>query len=122
LSGGDWEWNRRATRAGFTIAYGESVVIHHPARSSWRELLKKSLRVNSSIDTSKSLLKIILTIIIRLPKVLFPPLTRGVEILRNPELTGREKLMAWLVCYALKIYGHGVHILASLRIIKPTRS
>jgi glycosyltransferase involved in cell wall biosynthesis len=122
LSGGDWEWNRRATRAGFTIAYGEGVTIHHPARSSWGELLKKSLRVNSSIDMGKSLSRNILNIIIRLPKGLFPPIKRGVEILRNPELTRREKMMAWLVCYALKIFGHGVQILAGLRIIKPTRS
>lgn len=122
LSGGDWEWNRRASRAGFSMAYGKSVTIHHPARASWRELLKKSLRVNSSIDRNRSVLRNSLTLIIRLPKGLFPPLKRGVEIFRNPELTLREKLMAWLVCYALKIYGHAIQIVAGLRIIKPTRS
>ena len=122
LSGGDWEWSRRATQAGFNILYGDKVVITHPARSGWSALLKKSRRVNSAAYSQKYFSRIALTVVIRFFKGLFPPLKRGIEIWRHPDLTMNEKLMAWLVCYALKIHSHGVRILAEMRIIKPTRS
>lgn len=45
LSGGDHEWSLRANKAGYNIAYGEEVVIFHPARVSMSELVKKAKRV-----------------------------------------------------------------------------
>lgn len=44
-SGGDIEWNQRAGRAGFTLAYVEDVRVRHPARSSTSALLEKDARV-----------------------------------------------------------------------------
>lgn len=45
FSGGDYEWARRASDAGFSIIYGEDVKIFHPARKSMQELIKKAKRV-----------------------------------------------------------------------------
>lgn len=43
-SGGDVYWTRKATDAGFKLAYAGSAVIEHPARE-FRELLRKQYRV-----------------------------------------------------------------------------
>src|SRR5690606_62802 len=42
---GDMEWGWRAQKAGFPIAYAPSVVVHHPARHSLRELLSRQKRI-----------------------------------------------------------------------------
>jgi glycosyltransferase involved in cell wall biosynthesis len=44
-SGGDLEWNRRATRAGIPIVFSHQAVVRHPARSTLDELLRKDARV-----------------------------------------------------------------------------
>ncbi len=44
-SGGDQEWGKRVFAAGFKQVYAEDVVISHPARSTLRELQKKTARV-----------------------------------------------------------------------------
>lgn len=44
-SGGDFEWNRRATRAGVPVEFAEHAIVRHPARSTLAELLEKDRRV-----------------------------------------------------------------------------
>lgn len=44
-SGGDYEFGRRLTKAGECLAYAENAVVYHPARRSFRAILKKSKRV-----------------------------------------------------------------------------
>jgi len=44
-SGGDYEWGERAFADGCSITYGGDVIIHHPARKTVKELLKKARRV-----------------------------------------------------------------------------
>lgn len=44
-SGGDYEFGRRATGAGFQIRYGKAAAVRHPARASFLEMLRKSARV-----------------------------------------------------------------------------
>ncbi len=121
LSGGDWEWNRRANRAGLSLLYSEKAIVNHPARSSWADMLKKSRRVNSSLVRQKSLLKSIVKIIIHFFNGFMPPLKRGLEIFENENLTWKEKLKSWMVCYLLKVYGHSIRVLAFFKIIKPIR-
>ncbi|MBE9076328.1 glycosyltransferase family 2 protein [Romeria aff. gracilis LEGE 07310] len=43
-SGGDAEWGRRVTAAGYTAVYAEDCCVFHPARSSLKELRKKIRR------------------------------------------------------------------------------
>ncbi|MDN3204759.1 glycosyltransferase [Algoriphagus sediminis] len=46
LSGGDFEWTRRAVSSGFKLEYGEEVVVAHPARLSISEIAKKRKRTS----------------------------------------------------------------------------
>ena len=45
ISGGDYEFGRRLTTAGEKMIYIPGAVVQHPARSSFKEILKKSRRV-----------------------------------------------------------------------------
>lgn len=44
-SGGDDDWGHRLRDAGGVMVYSAEAVIDHPARSSWRELSVKTVRV-----------------------------------------------------------------------------
>ncbi|QRQ99467.1 glycosyltransferase [Dyadobacter sandarakinus] len=55
LSGGDYEWSKRAEQAGFKIIFGENVAIRHPARHRMSDLVKKTKRVvGGDVVTKKS--------------------------------------------------------------------
>ncbi|MCW2283841.1 glycosyltransferase involved in cell wall biosynthesis [Rhodoblastus acidophilus] len=41
----DLDWSRRAVRLGLKLVYDDSVVVGHPARRDWPELLRKNRRV-----------------------------------------------------------------------------
>ncbi|MEX2428338.1 MAG: glycosyltransferase [Bacteroidales bacterium] len=43
-SGGDVEWTKKATDAGFTISYASKAIVYHPARN-YKELIIKQVRV-----------------------------------------------------------------------------
>ncbi len=122
FSGGDWEWSRRASEAGFGIAFGSCVVVYHPARTSWHELLKKSRRINSAGNHRSSILFSILEFTVSVIKIFVPPMKRAKDIFKNPDLSFLEKAKAWLVCYVLKIHGHGIKALNQIGIIRPSRS
>lgn len=51
FSTGDMEWGRRAYSAGFEIAYADDVVVSHPARRSYKALLRKARRVGAGTRT-----------------------------------------------------------------------
>lgn len=44
LSGGDFEWTKKATTSGFKMAYGGDVVVFHPSRKNIAELIRKKKR------------------------------------------------------------------------------
>lgn len=44
MSGGDFEWTKRATDGGFKMGYGHDVIVAHPSRKNLRELIKKKKR------------------------------------------------------------------------------
>ncbi len=58
MSGGDYEWNLRATERGFSIEYMEDMEVAHPARGR-SEILQKARRVYAKTFTleSKSFLR-----------------------------------------------------------------
>jgi GT2 family glycosyltransferase len=45
FSGGDMEWNDRASKQGVAISYVENVQVSHPARATYGELVQKTRRV-----------------------------------------------------------------------------
>lgn len=122
LSGGDWEWNRRATSMRYTIDYCHDCVVHHPARRSWAEILKKSRRVYSSSPRRRGLLLRFAGGVAQIATALVPPVKRGRQILQAEGLTGSERLRAWGVCYVLKIHGHAIKALVYFGVLRASRS
>ncbi|MGC5616767.1 glycosyltransferase [Georgenia sp. Z1491] len=48
-SGGDTDWGTRLVGSGGRLVFAPQVVVDHPARSTWRELGRKSVRVANGI-------------------------------------------------------------------------
>ncbi|MGI9369171.1 MAG: glycosyltransferase [Ruegeria sp.] len=48
LSGGDMEWNDRATAAGESIKFSQGAVVSHPARASLKEHITKTRRIEGA--------------------------------------------------------------------------
>ena len=57
ISGGDGEWGLRATQYGFKLRYCEKAIVYHPARKSFRALLKKQVRVGYGAGQRYSMAK-----------------------------------------------------------------
>ncbi|WP_299235874.1 glycosyltransferase [uncultured Halomonas sp.] len=47
MSGGDFEWTRRAAAAGFKLVYCPNAVVRHPARNTLSSLAQKARRVSA---------------------------------------------------------------------------
>jgi len=43
-SGGDWEFSSRCVDKGYSLEYGQNVIVRHPARKNIRAMLKKHYR------------------------------------------------------------------------------
>jgi glycosyltransferase involved in cell wall biosynthesis len=67
MSGGDFLWGTIAHKNGFQIAFVENVIVNHPARKDFKELVKKERRVGGSqaffLGKKNSLLFILLQFI-----------------------------------------------------------
>ncbi len=46
LSGGDFEWTKRAVKSGFKLEYSDDVLIYHPARKSVSQIAQKRKRTS----------------------------------------------------------------------------
>lgn len=61
MSGGDFEWGKRANATGYKIGFSKDIIVNHPARDSYKELIKKAIRVGkgqlSYTKQSKPLVK-----------------------------------------------------------------
>lgn len=44
MSGGDYEWTKKATSLGFKLNYGAKVIVKHPARKKLKNLISKKKR------------------------------------------------------------------------------
>lgn len=98
MSGGDLEWGIRANAAGFPIAYVESVVVHHPARSV-AEIVQKAKRIaggNYAKIKHRGLAYRVLFVLMDL----LPPLNSFRVVLSKRHIKLRDKLAALLFrCY-----------------------
>ncbi|PMR71871.1 glycosyltransferase family 2 protein [Halomonas heilongjiangensis] len=115
MSGGDIEWNRRATAMGKTIAFGEDCAVYHPARCTVDELVGKKKRVTGGMHSINGFDKS------RLWRGLFPPVKTLPELMENKSLNAREIAVAFLVYYYLKVYAIYLFSKLELRIEKPSR-
>ncbi|MDW1886840.1 glycosyltransferase family 2 protein [Vibrio sp. Vb2131] len=98
LSGGDSEWGQRAAACGFNIMYADNVVIHHPSRGSFSEIIVKTrresaghLRKNGKKEFFNTLLGFA------------PPIKSGVRLCGNSSLTCFEKCIAFFIRYYLRL-------------------
>lgn len=44
-SGGDFEWSSRVVNAGLNPIYNKSMIVRHPARRTWRQVIKRQRRI-----------------------------------------------------------------------------
>jgi glycosyltransferase involved in cell wall biosynthesis len=48
-SGGDLEWGKRVSGAGYQVVYAATAIVQHPARKNWSSLRKRTIRVMSGV-------------------------------------------------------------------------
>ncbi len=81
-SGGDSEWGKRVAAAGFPLRYAGQVRVAHPARSTYTEYYRKTVRVMSGLPAFRDQRLSLATIGWRLVKgVLVPPVARVRKVL-----------------------------------------
>ncbi len=118
MSGGDTEWSRRAQIQGSKIVYGDNCVVKHPARYSISELTEKARRIsggNLAFERESGERSYWLV------RGLLPPVYGVMEIARSPYLSVREKVIASLVRYFLKVYTTWHKVLLCIGINEPPR-
>ena len=99
-SGGDIEWNKRATALGLGISFSNNVLVMHPARTSFREILVKSRRVaGGGYVTAKRHKRLVLYILRH-----FVPPIKYIGVLINDEDNNiKDVAFAGLVFWCLKL-------------------
>lgn len=98
MSGGDIEWNARATAMGKSIVFGDGCTVFHPARASFPELIAKRKRIAGGTYSIHGLRTADVL------KGLMPPVNTLPNLVRDKKLAVRERAIAFLVCYYLKVY------------------
>ncbi|PSB49411.1 glycosyltransferase [Chamaesiphon polymorphus] len=102
-SGGDVEWGQRVFAHGYEQAYAEAARVHHPARRSFKELYKRTIRlVGGDYDLQRqkesSLLKQNVLFIQKFALDLIPPLMFIFNAILDSRLQGfKQKLDVSLV-------------------------
>ncbi|WP_421655578.1 glycosyltransferase [Leptothermofonsia sp. ETS-13] len=98
---GDLEWGRRVYQAGYQQMYAEDVWVAHPARSSFQDLYRRTVRLVGGIYDSQrmkqsSLLKRNLLFLDAFFKSLVPPLMFLWNTLQDTRLQSLEqKIQVW---------------------------
>jgi glycosyltransferase involved in cell wall biosynthesis len=115
-SGGDLEWSSRASLR-FQLCYADDSVIHHPTRSTLREVFEKRRRiVGGMVELSKIRG-------IRLPWVpWFLPPRFCLAIWRDKTLPIYRRAQLSVLRYILQLYGAWHRILLTLGRTKPSRA
>jgi glycosyltransferase involved in cell wall biosynthesis len=103
LSGGDFEWGKRASIAGFKIVFSDRVVINHPARYKFSELATKSRRVAGGHYHTHENKKGTVLFYISLIKKLIPLPTEISSIFLKSTLNFRDKCKVFLIRYRLQL-------------------
>jgi cellulose synthase/poly-beta-1,6-N-acetylglucosamine synthase-like glycosyltransferase len=103
LSGGDFEWGRRANSKGYPIHYVESAFVMHPARNSYSELKRKIKRISGGHLLMKSDANRLDKHVYQLLKGLKPSLIDLTLIYRSTEISRIEKIVVFGIRYHLNI-------------------
>lgn len=103
MSGGDFEWNERATSLGCNIVYSPSAKVTHPSLKTISELLKKERRIAGGVITRKKMRGEGISVL-SLVRNLFPPVRVLFRLLKRKDLTRYEVFIAFSVHYFLNGY------------------
>lgn len=121
LSGGDIEWGNRAKQEGISIIYASNVIVQHPARNKWKEVLTKNKRLAGGRNYRKEKMWLLETF-----KLLFrgftPPLSRIKKVIKASDLTVTMKLKLLIFLYVLKIHKSTCKIFIGLGFINRERN
>ena len=102
----DVDWGRRASGLGLRLAYGQNVMVEHPARTSWASLKSKWHRMSMEsylLMREKPLGR--LKWLLRSWVVLLSPVVHAFKVLRSPELeTATDRIKAIGVLIAIRTY------------------
>lgn len=102
MSGGDFEWSRRATVQKFSLKYCSAVRVRHPSRSNRRDFLQKLRR------TTGGRYKFIngdnLTFLSFFLRGVLPPIKAVIPTMNSDKGNFKEKIIALIVMYLVKLY------------------
>jgi GT2 family glycosyltransferase len=114
LSGGDFEWNKRAAEAGVPLIFREDMAVEHPARPSIKAILKKRRRTTRAEAVSQPT-----TVWQKAKYLLKPPVGRIVFDRGAPTLS--EKILLFAVQYTMNIYAFAQFSAVRVGLVKQVR-
>ena len=100
ISGGDYEFGRRISKSREKIAFAENAVVFHPARSKFREALKKSKRVSIGQQQLKKMGLLEHNLLTW--RSLFPP--KRIPCIDGKQLKLHRRISLWLIISFFKYH------------------
>ncbi|NDV89960.1 glycosyltransferase [Alteromonas sp. 345S023] len=117
MSGGDVEWNLKATEAGFLMRYCSNVVVQHPARDTLNELLVKAKRVAGGRYKKERFQAIKWSF----TRGILPPTGAYKTIVQARLNSTKSAIILFLLFYMLKVYTSINIWLLALNLAQPSR-
>ena len=113
-SGGDAEWGKRVAKAGYQLCYADDVRVAHPARSTYSEYYKKTIRVMSGLPDFHQPGSVPLIVIIRqLIQGVKPPVSR---IRRTLAKAGADGISQYVKLSLFILFLHYVWVIERARL------
>ncbi|HEX7034353.1 MAG TPA: glycosyltransferase [Pseudomonadales bacterium] len=109
FSGGDYDFCRRASRAGVGLRYADDAVVEHPARKSWQALVVKARRIKGAHIRAGSIRRRLMWMV----RTFTPPVIAMWRFLSSPGVPMRYRLAA--VTVQLRIWG--VEMVEAVRLL-----
>ncbi len=119
-SGGDKEWGERVFAAGHQQAYGEDVLVLHPARYLPKDIRKKTIRVvKGHCEIEKKHQKLSMALLTELYFDFKPPVKDTIEVFNHKKLDGLWHRVSY-TCFFLyvqqvKAWTKAVHYIKLIR-------
>ena len=112
-SSGDIEWGQRIAAAGYSVVYADAAKVAHPARDSWTQLFKRTVRLAGGIydlyhRECYSLLDRNKMYALKLIESLLPPVNFVINVFLNSPLRGiKQKFQVSVVMVFVRYVSAG---------------
>jgi len=116
-SGGDFEWSGRVHQAGLKLIYNEKVSLRHPARRTWRQIIKVHRRVAGGLGdlrNSQNKSKHRASLFRKIYRIFVPPKFLISKCYLDKRLSSRSERLR---CAMVSVILHYVRILEQIRVI-----